>query len=408
MADFKLPKVGAAFPVFCQRIIPLTFDNSLSYLEFLGHVNVKLNEVICALNAQGVAIQDLANLIDSTLDAFKAEILELIETNREEIMQAIEDLRTDLQGEIQDLTQRVGDNETAIGLIQGEITAIQEDIRDIEEQIAGLDSGSGSMTYLPVHEFDAQNFSVELTSAAVHIYYRAAGGTDWTPIADTSLATIAYWCANVDPADLGTNDVLFIFDSFPLTKGAQFITTGEYTNEDFTGFYDIDSIPAESFNAGLTLCSTSTSSGSGTDVIITTTGSETPAHYSALMISNAVAEVMREGAIFQIYYIPLEGGQLLYRQSGALVSPVIQIDDTLHYTNGVLGAVSPFERLTQAEWDLITPAPDKLYFVTGVNGDVNMYYGSLRMGAAYAVGDVSSSLINGGNAVVGNFEIMEV
>lgn len=342
MADFKVPKVGAAFPVFCQRIIPLTFDNSLSYLEFLGHVNAKLNEVICALNAQGVAIQDLANLVDSTLDAFKAEILELIETNREEIMQAIEDLRTDLQGEIQDLTQRVGDNETAIGLIQGDITAIQEDIRDIEEQIAGLDGGSGSMTYLPTHEFNAQNYSVELSAAAVHIYYRAAGGTNWAPIADTSLATIAYWCANVDPADLGTNDVLFIFDSFPLTKGAQFITTGEYTNEDFAGFYDIDSIPAESFNAGLTLCSTSSSSGSGSDVTITTTGSETPAHYSALMISNAVAEVMREGAIFDIYYIPLEGGQLLDRQSGALVSPVIQIDDTLSYVNGRLHANIPY------------------------------------------------------------------
>ena len=342
MADFKVPKVGAAFPVFCQRIIPLTFDNSLSYLEFLGHVNAKLNEVICALNAQGVAIQDLANLVDSTLDAFKAEILELIETNREEIMQAIEDLRTDLQGEISDLTQRVGDNETAIGLIQGDITAIQEDIRDIEEQIAGLDGGSGSMTYLPTHEFNAQNYSVELSAAAVHIYYRAAGGTNWTPIADTSLATIAYWCANVDPADLGTNDVLFIFDSFPLTKGAQFITTGEYTNDDFTGFYDIDSIPAESFNAGLTLCSTSVSSGSGSDVTITTTGSETPPHYSALMISNAVAEVMREGAITQIYYIPLEGGQLLDRQSGALVSPVIQIDDTLSYVNGRLHANIPY------------------------------------------------------------------
>lgn len=412
MKDFKMPHIAAAFPVFCQKILPLAFDNAESYLEFVAHINAKLNEVICAVNQQTVNFYELTKRIDVEFNAFKTEIENLIETNNEEIYQAIDDLEDALKEDINGLDGRLTDVEHDVESISGDIESIQGDIEDIQEDIENIESqlgggsAGGGMSYFPADNFARQNYSVEMCAALVHVYYRQSGGDTWTPIADTTLSTIAYWCANVDPSDLGANDVLFIFDSFPLGENGQFITTGTYDENDFAQFYNIDSIPVESFNSGLTLCSTSTTSGAGSDVTITTTGTTTPEHYSALMISNTVAETMRQGAITQLYYMPYNSGQLYSRETGALVSPIIKIDNTLHYTDGVLGAVSPFERLTQSEWEAITPDPEKLYFVRGVNGDVNMYYGSLRMGAAYSAGSVSGSLANLGDTVIGDFQII--
>ena len=63
--------------------------------------------------------------------------------------------------------------------------------------------------------------------------------------------------------------------------------------------------------------------------------------------------------------------------------------------------------MTQAQYDQITPDPNNLYMVTAVNGDVNMYLGSMRMAAAYAVGEMSNSMQSAGRSVVGNFEVLE-
>lgn len=47
------------FAFMCQKVLPLTFDDSLSYYECLCKIANKLNEVIEEVNKQGEAIKAL-------------------------------------------------------------------------------------------------------------------------------------------------------------------------------------------------------------------------------------------------------------------------------------------------------------------------------------------------------------
>ena len=47
------------FAFMCQKVLPLTFDDSLSYYEFQCKIANKLNEVIEEVNKQGEAIKAL-------------------------------------------------------------------------------------------------------------------------------------------------------------------------------------------------------------------------------------------------------------------------------------------------------------------------------------------------------------
>ena len=71
------------FPFWCHKIIPLVYDDSLSYYEFLCKVMQKLNEAIDLLNAHSEEIEQ-----------FETDLMALFEAFREEIRQKITDFET--------------------------------------------------------------------------------------------------------------------------------------------------------------------------------------------------------------------------------------------------------------------------------------------------------------------------
>ena len=333
MADFKIPTVGKAFPVFCQRIIPLTFDNSLSYLEFLGHMNAKLNEVICALNEEGVAIQELAQLVDSTLDSFKAEIQELINANKEEIMQAIDDLRTDLQGEISDL--------------QDDVLIIKDELRLVNSQITDIIRTKGNVSIFAEIE-NSIDYTMSLTSANCDVYYKIPNSDIWHEL-DTD-TTLTEWAAGTTSEAIGSSDFLFMFhgpegypeEQFVFPSGSALSLTAAESEGNAVKLYSRETIPGEDFNSGLTLyADAEITSSSGTSTAALTTTASIP-NINCLYLSNSFALAQLDPVTYTLSLtVPEIFGQLYNQETGNNVFPRVKINNTLAYDSaGRLGAVS--------------------------------------------------------------------
>lgn len=60
--------------IYCAKVIPLVFDNSLSYYEFLCHVCAKLNETIDAVNAQNLNIIEFTKMASLEIEKFEEYI----------------------------------------------------------------------------------------------------------------------------------------------------------------------------------------------------------------------------------------------------------------------------------------------------------------------------------------------
>ena len=57
----EINKIKSPFIYYCQKVIPLAFDESLSYYEQLCHLTAKIKEVIDEQNIEGQAIEELQN-----------------------------------------------------------------------------------------------------------------------------------------------------------------------------------------------------------------------------------------------------------------------------------------------------------------------------------------------------------
>lgn len=95
---------------YCAKVLPLVFDNSLSYYEFLGKVCHKLNECIDALNAQNLNIIEFTHMvqleienfekyIDSRMTEFENGLKTEWAQYKEEINQAFNDFKTQIETE---------------------------------------------------------------------------------------------------------------------------------------------------------------------------------------------------------------------------------------------------------------------------------------------------------------------
>ena len=57
----EINKIKSPFIYYCQKVIPLAFDESLSYYEMLCNLTAKIKEVIDEQNIEGQAIEELQN-----------------------------------------------------------------------------------------------------------------------------------------------------------------------------------------------------------------------------------------------------------------------------------------------------------------------------------------------------------
>ncbi len=93
MNRFPFPPYRSGIPhwtervvTYCAKVLPIVFDNSLSYYEFLGHLQVKLNEVIKALNSQNLVFVEFTHMIELELQNFE-KYMEERQDNFEQQMQ---------------------------------------------------------------------------------------------------------------------------------------------------------------------------------------------------------------------------------------------------------------------------------------------------------------------------------
>lgn len=93
MNRFPFPPYRSGIPhwtervvTYCAKVLPIVFDNSLSYYEFLGHMQVKLNEVIKALNSQNLVFVEFTHMIELELQNFE-KYMEDRQDNFEQQMQ---------------------------------------------------------------------------------------------------------------------------------------------------------------------------------------------------------------------------------------------------------------------------------------------------------------------------------
>ena len=63
------------FQFYCQHVLPLVYDQSLSYYEVLCKLQSKLNEVIDSQNNLNDSFQNLLNWVNNELEKYSNEYL---------------------------------------------------------------------------------------------------------------------------------------------------------------------------------------------------------------------------------------------------------------------------------------------------------------------------------------------
>lgn len=74
----QAPHFMTKVKAYCAKVLPLVFDNSLSYYEFLGKMCHKLNECIDALNSQQLNIIEFTHMLQLEIENFEKYILNRI------------------------------------------------------------------------------------------------------------------------------------------------------------------------------------------------------------------------------------------------------------------------------------------------------------------------------------------
>lgn len=82
---------------FCANVIPLVFDNSLSYYEQLCHFSHKLNECIEAINAHSLNIIEFEHMVQLEIEKFESYIESRVDEFENEIKTAWETFKSELQ-----------------------------------------------------------------------------------------------------------------------------------------------------------------------------------------------------------------------------------------------------------------------------------------------------------------------
>lgn len=145
--------------IFLPKIVPLVYDDTLSYYEFLCKVLNKLNEAISTLNDIGVdveelktAVERLAGLIDGFDDRITANetAIQTLNGAVQAVEQALNSALVDLRAvevENEEQNTRISALETQIETdIAAAVAALQEEIGEVSADVTALGSQVNSNT----------------------------------------------------------------------------------------------------------------------------------------------------------------------------------------------------------------------------------------------------------------------
>lgn len=107
---------------YCQKVMPLTYDNSLSYYEQLCKLTSKMNEIVDVLNGYDEAIAELRQAIVD-IDTMKTNIAEL-----QEGVISLQNAITSINDIIDTINSRLDDAESSISNLVNLVANINNDI----------------------------------------------------------------------------------------------------------------------------------------------------------------------------------------------------------------------------------------------------------------------------------------
>lgn len=112
------------FKFWCQKVLPLVYDDSLSYYEVLCKVVTKVNEVIDNENAQNELLNELNSEVGSLAQS-QSEQYEELSRAISQGADAILALQTAVAGKV-DKAQSASDNGKVLGIVGGQVTPIPQ------------------------------------------------------------------------------------------------------------------------------------------------------------------------------------------------------------------------------------------------------------------------------------------
>ena len=136
---------------YCAHIIPLVFDNTLSYYETICACVGKINECCDAINAQNLTIVEFTHMVEVELDKFEQYVQQELstlgdrvtelETAVEGIRSAIDTINTELGYKVDkrtDVTDTVVENSMQVITSGGIYHALRNDIPDATHNSKGV------------------------------------------------------------------------------------------------------------------------------------------------------------------------------------------------------------------------------------------------------------------------------
>ena len=139
-------KIGA-LRYWCTKVIPLVYDDSLSYYEVLCKVTEKLNEVIEVANAGGWTQEEIEQFVKDSVDEYLAAIDLPSAADIAQLQTDVDDAQEDIaalaDGKMNKLPQNQTDGAVVVvdgtGVASGEVT-----ITELQESISAASTAAAS------------------------------------------------------------------------------------------------------------------------------------------------------------------------------------------------------------------------------------------------------------------------
>lgn len=149
----------------CQKILPLVYDESLSYYEAICKFQSKLNEVIDALEGISLEVLNEAKAYtdekiaeqQSRIDTVVAELTELVNQTRTELNQLIADTKVDFDAKINELQTQYSRFVSQVNAI---LTIYNNRLEDLADELHASIIGVNARTDLAIQQNNDYIFSV--------------------------------------------------------------------------------------------------------------------------------------------------------------------------------------------------------------------------------------------------------
>lgn len=146
--------------VRCEKVLPLVFDDSLSYMELLYKILGKLNDVIDVVN---IHEERLGNI-----EEYLQHVEEMI-TARDEDINDLQDRMTNAEGDITNITQIVNEHNDDLSDLDRRVTKNTNDIARLDSRVSVLE-GYAFEGITPIDEDDLEQRLDEFEQYIVNNY----------------------------------------------------------------------------------------------------------------------------------------------------------------------------------------------------------------------------------------------